>query len=125
MKTKRGEDVTAVFLTSIGASKVAVVREVSAATGLDLMSAKSLVDPIDTPGGGTGKGQAILSDVPKSRARDIKTRLEAVGATVALAQWKCRTCGHYQLVSGAWDAVHPTCLSCYSRDMIDLGTATS
>ena len=70
------EDVDAavsVILASAGANKIAVLKEVRAITGLGLKEAKDLVD--NTP-------KAVKEGIKKEEAAEIKTKLEAAGATV-------------------------------------------
>jgi len=62
-----------VILVSPGASKISVIKEVRAITGLGLKEAKDLVD---------AGGKAVKEGVDKAEADDIKTRLEAAGAEV-------------------------------------------
>ena len=64
-----------VMLTSAGASKIAVIKEVRTLTNLGLKEAKDLVDAAP---------KAIKESVPKEEAEDMKKKLEAVGATVEL-----------------------------------------
>nr|WP_307774600.1 50S ribosomal protein L7/L12 [uncultured Cetobacterium sp.] len=61
-----------VVLTSAGANKIAVIKEVRAITGLGLKEAKELVD-----NGGTLKEAAA-----KEEAEAIKAKLTEAGATV-------------------------------------------
>ena len=63
-----------VVLESAGGNKIAVIKEVRGITGLGLKEAKDLVEA----GGNIKEGAA------KSEAEEIKTKLEAAGATVAL-----------------------------------------
>ncbi len=64
-----------VVLTSAGANKIAVLKEVRAITGLGLKEAKDLVDAAP---------KAIKEGVKKEDAEAIKKQLEAAGATVEL-----------------------------------------
>jgi len=64
-----------VVLTSSGANKIAVIKEVRAMTNLGLKEAKDLVDAAPKP---------IKESVPKEEAQEIKKKLEAAGATVEL-----------------------------------------
>ena len=64
-----------VVIKSIGASKIAVIKEVRSITGLGLKEAKALVDGTPNP---------IKEGVSKEEAEDIKGRLEAAGAEVEL-----------------------------------------
>ena len=60
-----------VVLVSAGASKINVIKEVRAITGLGLKEAKELVD---------AGGKAVKEGVSKEEAEDIKGKLEAAGA---------------------------------------------
>ncbi len=64
-----------VILTSAGANKIAVLKEVRALTGLGLKEAKDLVDAAP---------KAIKEGVKKEEAAEIKKKLEEAGATVEL-----------------------------------------
>ena len=64
-----------VILQDAGASKINVIKEVRAITGLGLKEAKDLVD---------AGGKAVKEQVSKAEADDIKAKLEAAGATVEL-----------------------------------------
>ncbi|MFC1708709.1 50S ribosomal protein L7/L12 [Candidatus Omnitrophota bacterium] len=64
-----------VVLTSIGASKIQVIKEVRALTSLGLKEAKDLVDSAPKP---------VKEGVPKEEAEEMKKKLEAAGATVEL-----------------------------------------
>lgn len=64
-----------VVLKAIGASKIAVIKEVRSITGLGLKEAKALVDGTPNP---------IKEGVSKEEGEDIKGRLEAAGAEVEL-----------------------------------------
>ena len=64
-----------VVLTSAGANKIAVIKEVRTMTSLGLKEAKDLVDAAPKP---------IKDGVPKEEAEDMKKKLEAAGATVEL-----------------------------------------
>ena len=64
-----------VILKEAGASKINVIKEVRAITGLGLKEAKDLVD---------AGGKAVKEQVSKAEADDIKAKLEAAGATVEL-----------------------------------------
>lgn len=64
-----------VVLASAGASKINVIKEVRAITGLGLKEAKDLVD---------GAPKSLKADVSKDEAEEIKKKLEAAGATVEL-----------------------------------------
>lgn len=62
-----------VILASAGSSKIGVIKEVRAITGLGLKEAKELVD---------GAPKAIKEGASKEEAEEIKEKLEAAGATV-------------------------------------------
>ena len=64
-----------VVLKDAGASKIGVIKEVRAITGLGLKEAKDLVEA----------GGKIKEGVDKAEAEDVKAKLEAAGATVELA----------------------------------------
>ena len=64
-----------VVLKSAGASKINVIKEVRAITGLGLKEAKELVD---------AGGKAVKEGASKEEAEDIKGKLEAAGAEVEL-----------------------------------------
>ena len=61
-----------VVLTSAGANKIAVIKEVRGITGLGLKEAKELVD----------NGGKLKEGVAKEEAEAIKEKLTAAGATV-------------------------------------------
>ena len=62
-----------VVLTSVGASKINVIKEVRAITGLGLKEAKDLVE---------GSPKPVKEGVSKDEAEQIKAKLEEAGATV-------------------------------------------
>jgi len=64
-----------VVLASVGANKIAVIKEVRALTNLGLKEAKDLVDAAPKP---------VKEGLPKEEAQEMKKRLEAAGATVEL-----------------------------------------
>lgn len=64
-----------VTLTSAGANKIAVLKEVRAITGLGLKEAKDLVDAAPKP---------VKENIKKEDAEAIKKQLEAAGATVEI-----------------------------------------
>lgn len=64
-----------IVLTSAGAAKLKVVKEVKNLLGLGLKEAKDLVD---------GAPSTIKEGVPKEEAEKIKTDLEAAGASIEL-----------------------------------------
>lgn len=65
----------AVVLTSFGDKKIGVIKEVRAITGLGLKEAKDLVEAAP---------KAIKEGVSKDEAEEIKTKIEATGATVEI-----------------------------------------
>lgn len=64
-----------VELTDAGATKIAVIKAVKAATGLGLADAKALVD---------GAPAVIKENVPKAEAEEIKKAVEEAGGKVEL-----------------------------------------
>ena len=64
-----------VVLTAAGASKINVIKEVRAITGLGLKEAKELVD---------GAPSTVKEAVAKDEAEQIKSKLEEAGAGVEL-----------------------------------------
>ncbi len=64
-----------VILKSAGESKINVIKEVRAITGLGLKEAKDLVE---------AGGKAVKEQVSKAEAEEIKGKLEAAGAEVEL-----------------------------------------
>jgi large subunit ribosomal protein L7/L12 len=64
-----------VVMTSFGAAKLAVIKEVRGITGLGLADAKKLVE---------GVPAKIKEAVSKEEAEAVKAQLEAAGATVEL-----------------------------------------
>ena len=64
-----------VILKSAGASKINVIKEVRAITGLGLKEAKDLVE---------AGGKAVKEGVSKDEAEEVKGKLEAAGAEVEL-----------------------------------------
>ena len=64
-----------VILKNAGASKINVIKEVRALTGLGLKEAKDLVEA----------GGKIKEGVSKDEANDVKAKLEAAGAEVEVA----------------------------------------
>ena len=64
-----------VVLTSSGANKIAVIKEVRTMTSLGLKEAKDLVDAAPKP---------VKEGVPKEEAEEMKKKLEAAGAAVEL-----------------------------------------
>ena len=61
------------ILKSFGESKINVIKEVRAITGLGLKEAKELVE---------AGGKAVKEQVSKDEADDVKAKLEAVGAEI-------------------------------------------
>ncbi|MFH0935917.1 MAG: 50S ribosomal protein L7/L12 [Candidatus Omnitrophota bacterium] len=64
-----------VVLTSVGANKIAVIKEVRTMTSLGLKEAKDLVDAAPKP---------VKEGATKEEAAEMKKKLEAAGATVEL-----------------------------------------
>ena len=64
-----------VVLTSFGANKINVIKEVRAITGLGLKDAKDLVE---------GAPKPVKQGIAKDEAQKIKEQLEKAGATVEL-----------------------------------------
>ena len=64
-----------VVLANAGASKINVIKEVRAITGLGLKEAKDLVD---------GAPKTIKEGVAKAEAEEMKKKLEEAGATIEL-----------------------------------------
>lgn len=64
-----------VILTSAGANKIAVLKEVRALTGLGLKEAKDLVDAAP---------KAVKENIKKEEAEAIKKQLEEAGGTVEI-----------------------------------------
>lgn len=69
------KDAFDIELTSSGANKIAVIKEVRVITELGLKEAKDLVD---------GAPKIVKEGVKKEEAEKIKKQLEAAGATVTL-----------------------------------------
>ncbi len=69
------KDSFTIVLAAIGDKKINVIKEVRALTGLGLKEAKDLVESAP---------KSVKEDVAKDEAEEIKTKLEAVGATVEL-----------------------------------------
>ena len=65
-----------VVLKEAGANKIPVIKVVRDATGLGLKEAKDLVD---------GAPKTLKENVAKDQAEEMKSKLEAAGATVELA----------------------------------------
>jgi len=64
-----------VILKAHGDKKIDVIKLVREITGLGLKEAKDLVE---------AGGKPVKEDIPKAEANEIKTKLEAAGATVEL-----------------------------------------
>ncbi len=64
-----------VIIKEIGEKKIQVIKEVRAITGLGLKEAKGLVDSVP---------KAVKEGISKEDAEEIRTQLEAAGATVAV-----------------------------------------
>lgn len=64
-----------VVLAGAGSNKIAVIKEVRAATTLGLKEAKDLVDSAPKP---------VKEGVSKEEAQELKKKLEAAGGTVEL-----------------------------------------
>ncbi len=62
-----------VLITAIGEKKIQVIKEVRAATSLGLKEAKDLVEGMSKP---------VVENVDKKTAEEVKSKLEAAGATV-------------------------------------------
>ncbi|PIE20359.1 MAG: 50S ribosomal protein L7/L12 [Arachnia propionica] len=72
---EEGSDKVDVILTSGGAKKIAVIKEVRALTSLGLKDAKDLVE---------GAPKPVLEQVDKETAAKAQEALEAAGGTVEL-----------------------------------------
>ncbi|MFP4173138.1 MAG: 50S ribosomal protein L7/L12 [Candidatus Hydrogenedentota bacterium] len=64
-----------VILTEAGAQKIQVIKEVRAITGLGLKEAKELVD---------GAPKPVQEDLDEDEAKELKEKLEAVGASIEI-----------------------------------------
>ncbi|OUS12008.1 50S ribosomal protein L7/L12 [Rhodospirillales bacterium 47_12_T64] len=64
-----------VILASFGEKKINVIKEVRGITGLGLKEAKDLVE---------GAPKSVKEGASKEEAEEIKTKLEAAGATVEI-----------------------------------------
>lgn len=69
-----------VALTDTGDKKIAVIKEVRAATGLGLKEAKELVDSVSAG----GKPATVKENLKKEDAESLKKSLEGAGAKVSL-----------------------------------------
>ena len=72
---EEAKDDFTVMLISAGEKKINVIKEVRAATSLDLKEAKDLVE---------GAPKEVKSGVNKKDAEELKAKLEAAGAKVEL-----------------------------------------
>lgn len=72
---EEGSSEVSVILTSAGANKIAVLKEVRTITGLGLKEAKDLVDAAP---------KAVKEGIKKEDAEAIKKQLEAAGATIEI-----------------------------------------
>lgn len=64
-----------VVMTSFGAEKIKVIKEIRGITGLGLADAKALVEKVPVP---------VKEGVSKEDAEALKAQLEAVGAAVEI-----------------------------------------
>ena len=64
-----------VVMTSFGAEKIKVIKEIRGITGLGLADAKALVEKVPVP---------VKEGVSKEDAEALKAQLEAVGASVEI-----------------------------------------
>ncbi|MDP8265497.1 MAG: 50S ribosomal protein L7/L12 [Candidatus Aceula meridiana] len=64
-----------VVLTEFGATKIAVIKEVRAATNLGLKEAKDLVEAAP---------KTVKEGIPKEEAEELKKKLEGAGAKVEI-----------------------------------------
>ena len=64
-----------VVMTSFGAEKIKVIKEIRGITGLGLAEAKALVEKVPV---------AVKEGISKEDAEALKAQLEAVGATVEI-----------------------------------------
>ena len=72
-KVEEGPKEVTVFLKSVGASKIPVIKAVQAITGLGLLEAKKLCDALPAP---------IKENISPAAAEDIKKQLTDAGAEV-------------------------------------------
>ena len=70
---QEGPKEVSVYLKSVGASKIPVIKAVQAITGLGLLEAKKLCDALPAP---------IKEKISPAAAEDIKKQLTDVGAEV-------------------------------------------
>lgn len=64
-----------VVMTSFGAEKIKVIKEIRGITGLGLAEAKAMVEKVPV---------AVKEDISKEDAEALKAQLEAVGAAVEI-----------------------------------------
>ena len=74
-KEKEEQSEFTVFLATVGAKKINVIKEVRAFTGLGLKEAKDLVEAAP---------KEVKTAVAKKDAEEVKKKLEAAGAKVEL-----------------------------------------
>lgn len=72
---EEGPKEVSVFLTSVGASKIPVIKAVQAITGLGLLEAKKLCDALPA---------AIKEKISPAAAEDVKKQLTEAGAEVEI-----------------------------------------
>ena len=72
-KVEEGPKEVTVFLKSVGASKIPVIKAVQAITGLGLLEAKKLCDTLPAP---------VKENISPAAAEDIKKQLTDAGAEV-------------------------------------------
>jgi len=72
-KVEEGPKDVTVFLKSVGASKIPVIKAVQAVTGLGLLEAKKLCDTLPAP---------VKEHISPAAAEDIKKQLVEAGAEV-------------------------------------------
>ena len=72
---EEGPKEVSVFLTSVGASKIPVIKAVQAITGLGLLEAKKLCDALPAP---------IKEKISPAAAEDVKKQLTDAGAEVEI-----------------------------------------
>lgn len=72
---EEGPKEVSVYLTSVGASKIPVIKAVQAITGLGLLDAKKLCDALPAP---------IKEKISPAAAEDVKKQLTEAGAEVEI-----------------------------------------
>lgn len=72
---EEGPKEVSVYLTSVGASKIPVIKAVQAITGLGLLEAKKLCDALPAP---------IKEKISPAAAEDVKKQLTEAGAEVEI-----------------------------------------